>query len=197
MLKFNFKSPKGQSILEVIVAMAIFSLIASSMAAMAVGGFTALTQGGEQIEAANLAQEGIEAVRAIRDRAWNKNIYSKSSVAINAGEWVFSGEGTEETIGQYTRVITFSDVCRDALDEIVACPGSYNDVHSKKVTVAVSWPVRSGVVNSVQKISYLTNWDSKEWVEDVLTDFEDGTFNNTATSTIFGDGDGAVILETQ
>ncbi len=195
MPKFNFIHQQGQSILEIIVALAIFSLIGAAMATMAVGSFTALTQGGEQVEAVNLAQEGIEAVRAIRDMAWNKNIYSKSAVAVNAGEWIFNGEGTEETIGQYTRIITFSDVCRDNNNEIVVCPGDYTDVHSKKVTVTASWPIRDGVTNSAQKIIYLTNWDSKEWVEDKSIDFNDGAFNNTATSTILGDGNGAVILK--
>lgn len=195
MPKLNLKFQKGQSILEVIVAVAIFSLIGAAMASMAVGSFTALTQGGEQTEAVNLAQEGIEAVRAIRDRAWNENIYNKSSIAVNSNEWIFNGEGTEETIGQYARTITFSDVCRDNNDEIVVCPGDYIDVHSKKATVIVSWEIRSGVVNSVQKITYLTNWDSKEWVEDAIVDFDDGIFDNTATSTLLGNG--SVILKIQ
>ena len=72
---------KGQSLLEVIVAMAIFALISAAMITLSLGGFTALEQGGEHTEAKALAQEGIEAVRAIRDSAWNELIYTTSSVS--------------------------------------------------------------------------------------------------------------------
>jgi len=155
----------GQSLLEVIVALAIFALISAAMVTMTTGSFISLEQGGEQTEAEALAQEGIEAVRAIRDGAWNELIYTTSSVSISGNKWIFDGETTTETIGKYTRIISFEDVCRDANDDITDCPGSYTDLHSKKVTVTVSWDIREGIVNQVQKITYLTNWDSREWVQ--------------------------------
>ncbi|MBU2542735.1 prepilin-type N-terminal cleavage/methylation domain-containing protein, partial [Patescibacteria group bacterium] len=162
---------KGQSLLEVIVAMAIFALISAAMVSLSLGGLSALEQGGEQTQAEALAQEGVEAVRAIRDSAWNKLVYATSSVSINGSEWEFTGEDTTETIGQYTRTISFADVCRDLSDDIVDCPGSYTDLHSKKVTVIVDWEIRPGVNNSVQKITYLTNWDSINWIQ---TDWSGG-----------------------
>lgn len=156
---------RGQSLLEVIIAMAIFALISVAMVMMATGGFTSLAQGGEHTEADALAQEAIEAVRSIRDNAWNKLIYTTSSVSISGNEWMFDGEGLTDTVGQYNRSIRFNDVCRDESDNITDCPGSYTDVHSKKVTVVVEWEVRSGINNSVRKVTYLTNWDSQEWVQ--------------------------------
>lgn len=156
---------RGQSIIELIIAMAIFSLIGAAMIVMVVGSFTALVQGGEHTQAKALAQEGIEAVRAIKDRAWNENIYSTSSISVSSGQWVFDGEGTTETIGQFTRTISFDNVCRDSSDDITDCPGDYIDVHSKKATVSISWEIRPGVTNLVQRIAYLTNWDSQEWTQ--------------------------------
>lgn len=188
------RSQSGQSILEVIIALAIFGLIAAALASLSVGGLVGLEQGGEQTQAEALAQEGIEAIRSIRDGAWNENVYTTSSVAISGGEWVFSGEGTTETIGKFTRTISFKDVCRDASDDIAPCPSTYTDVHSKEATVAISWETRPGVTNIVQKIAYITNWDSRDRLEDVTADFADGTFTTT-TSTTLGDGDGAVTLE--
>lgn len=157
--------PKGQSLLEVIVAMAIFGLLAASMTTLALGGFSGLEQGGEHIQANALAQEGVEAVKAIKYSAWNELIFSTTSVFVDGGEWIFSGEGNEEQIGQYTRRIYIEDVCRSAIHEIIECPGVYTDVHTKKVRVQVSWPVRVGVENTVERISYITNWDSKEWTQ--------------------------------
>jgi len=179
-MAYSLKLNAGQSILEVIVAMAIFSLIGAAMVTMVLGGFAGLEQGGEHTQAEALAQEGIEAVRSIRDGAWNENIYSTSSVATSSGQWVFSGEGTTETIGQFTRTISFNDVCRDSSNDITTCPGSYTDVQSKEVVVSVDWEIRSGVTNSVQRIGYLTNWDSQDWTQ---TDWTGQSGTNIDTST--------------
>jgi len=70
---FTGNSQKGQSLLEVIIALAIFALISSALVSLSLGGFVGLEQGGEHMQAQALAQEGIEAVRSIRDRAWNEN----------------------------------------------------------------------------------------------------------------------------
>lgn len=184
----------GQSLLEAILAMAVFSMLVAGMAALVLGGGEGLMQGGEQTKAAALAQEGLEAVRAIKDGAWNKLIYNQSQVETSNGQWIFSGEGTSQQIGPYTRVISFDDVCRDGSQNIVACPGEYTDVHTKKVMVAVSWEARPGKSSTIQRVVYLTNWNSKEWKEDTTADFIDGVFNSTQISAL-GDGDGAVTLE--
>ncbi len=188
MLRLNHQ--RGQSILEVIVAMAIFALIGAAMVAMVVGSFIALTQGGEQTQAEALAQEGIEAVRSIRDGAWNEIIYSQSAVTTSSSQWIFSGEGTDETIGQYSRTITFSNVCRDGSNDITTCPGSYTDVHSKQAAVSVSWETREGITNTVQRIAYLTNWDSREWTQ---TDWSGGSGQTTwSDATKYDSDDGNI-----
>ncbi|MEK7453100.1 MAG: hypothetical protein AAB614_02585, partial [Patescibacteria group bacterium] len=159
MLKIN---QSGQSILEVIVAMAIFALISSAIISMVLGSFIGLIQGGEQTQAEALAQEGVEAVKAIYDESWNGLTYATSSVSISGGKWIFDGEGTTETIGQFTRTISFANVCRDATDKIVACPGIYTDLHSKEVRSSVKWDTRDNVSNTVFRLAYITNWDSRE-----------------------------------
>lgn len=163
---------RGQSLLEVIVAMSVFALISAALMTLATSGTWGLIQGGDQTEAEALAQEGIEAVRAIRDAAWNTNTYTQSAVATSGGQWVFSGQGTTETIGKFTRTITFADVCRDGTNAIVACPGSSTDVQSKQATVTVTWSPRTGVTNTVRRVTYLTNWDSREWTQ---TDWAGGS----------------------
>jgi len=162
---------QGQSILEVIIAMAIFGLVAASLIGFVMGGDQALLQGGDQTKAEALAQEGIEAVRSIRDNAWNELVYNQSAVNSDSGHWNFNGENTTETIGKFIRTISFSDICRSGLNQIVDCPGVYTDVQSKKVLVDVTWPVRPGVTNSVQRTSYLTNWNSRDWTQ---TDWSGG-----------------------
>ncbi len=162
------KSQSGQSVLEIIIAVAIFGLVAGTLISYVMGGDQALNQGGEQTKAAALAQEGMEAARSIRDYAWNNLVYNQSGVSTSSNGWVFDGEGTSDSTNEFTRTITFANICRSntvGLHQIVACPGDYTDVESKLVTVTVSWPVRPGVNDSVQRISYLTNWKSVDWTQ--------------------------------
>src|SRR3989338_1570665 len=135
----SIRDKTGQGLLEAVLAMALFGFIALALISLALGGFGGILQGGDQTRAEFLAQEGLEAVRAIRDRAWNENIYAKSAVADGLASWAFSGEGTEDVIGKFTRIISFESVCRDSGDEIAVCPGAYTDVHSKKIIVEVEW----------------------------------------------------------
>jgi hypothetical protein len=169
---YDFEYTRGQSIVELIVAMAIFALVSSSLATLSIGGFSALGDGGVRTEATALAMEGVSAVRAIRTRAWNENIYNTSAVSVLGGEWVFDGEGTTEIIGIFTRTISFQDICRDISKAIVSCPGSYVDPHIRLAVVEVDWQTRPGVTSSVQQSTYVTNWDSTDWVQ---TDWSGGS----------------------
>ncbi len=147
------------------MALAIFSFIAAAMMSMALGGFQALERGGEQTEAEALAQEGLEAVKAIQERAWNEMEYGVSAVSNVSSQWEFVGEGTTENIGQFTRTITIADVCRDASDNIDTCPSNYTDEHTKRVIVEVTWDTLQGNINTVRQEGYLTNWDSTDWTQ--------------------------------
>jgi len=177
---------KGQSLLEVVVAMAVFALFAASLVTLSTGGFAGLEQGGEYTQAAALADEGIEAVRSVRDHAYNELVFVTSSVGVSGGRWVFSGEGTTEVVGQFTRTISFEDVCRDGAGEVAACPASYADVHTKQVAVAVSWDTGIGVENVVERFAYVTNWDSADWVQ---TDWSGGDGQGEWSNTTQYDSD--------
>jgi prepilin-type N-terminal cleavage/methylation domain-containing protein len=154
---------KGQSLIEIIVAMAIFGIISAAMVSMAVGGVNVVEQGAEQMEAQAFAEEGLEAVRSIRDRAWNESIYAQSGVSVSGGDWVFDGEATTDVTGQFTRTISFADVCRDGSDNVATCPASYTDAHTQQVTSRVAWTTGTGSANTVERIGLLTNWDSRDW----------------------------------
>jgi len=149
--------------------MAIFALMASSIAKTSVGNISALNQGGEQSRAEALAIEAVESVRAIKDGAWN-DLYSSTTIAFADYDWSFESSNVE-TIGDYTRTVEFADVCRDGSNVITTCPGTTTDLQAKKVTVTVAWEVRPGLNNSVVKEFYLTNWDSREWTQ---TDWSSG-----------------------
>lgn len=159
---------KGQSLLEVIIALAIFALLSATLISMIVGGLMGLTQGGDFTRASAIADEALEALRSIRHGAWNELADSPAIIKTQANEWVIENGTSQIVDGKFTRTLSFSPVCRNSVNAIVACPGSgtdYTDVQSKKVTVTVAWETRPGITDSVTRIAYLTNWDSRDWIQ--------------------------------
>ncbi|MCA9391814.1 hypothetical protein KC614_01250 [candidate division WWE3 bacterium] len=185
----------GFGLVEVILATALFAGMVASIATLIAGGFRSLSQGGELTQAYALAQEAVESVRSIRDDAWNEIIFNQSGIETVGNQWIFKGEGTTDTIGKYTRTLTFNDICRDNSYNVVTCPGSFTDVNTKELSISISWDNFAGLPTSFDSSVYLTNWESRLWIEDTTTDFNDGVFTNTEVSTVLGDGDGAVTLQ--
>jgi len=158
-----FKNRSGQSLIEIIIAISIFAMVFSSMITLSIGGFNALRQGGEQIEAEALAQEGLEAVMAVRNSGWNSLGACSAAcvVSISGGRWILSN-GASEIIGKYARKISLSNVYRNASNDIVALgtPGAVLDPNTKEATSLVEWNVRPGTLNDVKRVSLITNWQS-------------------------------------
>ena len=64
---------RGQSFIEAMVAITVIITAISSSLALIQSSITATRIGGMQVVAANLAREGLEVVRAIRDPHWRKS----------------------------------------------------------------------------------------------------------------------------
>ena len=151
-------SNRGQSLVEIVIALGIFAVIASSSVSLVLSGLVSLERGRQLTRASALAREGLEAVRVIRDRDWNELSYSRSAVAVSGNRWVFSGEGTTEQIGEFERTIDFFPVYRDSSGNIAdpGFPGARQDASSTRVAVSVNWEIRPGVTSAAERETYLT-----------------------------------------
>jgi len=148
----------GIILIEALVAASILSLVLAS----AIGAFlltirTSLGNGAD-VQAAFLAEEGLEAMRILRDNSWSGNIASQTS-----GDFYLAFDGTTwqaTSINTYIdnafeRSITIFDVQRDGNGDIVTQGGAI-DVDTKKVMVNVSWRTQSGT-STYSLSTYLTN----------------------------------------
>ena len=174
MLKWLVKRNQGVSMLGIILALGIYAIMSSAIVSLMLGSFAGIMRSEQWIEGNVLAQEGYEAVRSIRDRAWNELVLNESAIATNTEGWIFTGEGTIEQIGDFTRTITFSDICRDSSDSMAICPSEYLDVQSKKIDVKVVWPIAAlggNATSSAEYSSYLNNWEGPNWLQ---TDWSEG-----------------------
>jgi prepilin-type N-terminal cleavage/methylation domain-containing protein len=154
-----FPHQQGFGLIEIIVAMGLFVIIAATAAVTVVGSFSTNRLGNEETEAALLAQEGVEAARSLRTQDWDTvflgtDCTSGCGLASGGGSWVWSGSSS--TVGPFTRVVTVSDVNRDGSGNI-AVSGT-DDPDTKLVTATVSWDFTPTRQNTVEYQAYITNF---------------------------------------
>ena len=146
----KFKTKKGVSIIEILVAIAIITITFTSLIQLAIFSLKVAWFNKEQTEAINLAQEAVEATRSIRDSDWSKITPGSHGLINTAGYWDF--QGTENIINGFNRVIKIENVSRDpATDNIDN--STNDDPNTKKIISAVSWKNKK-----IEIVTYLTNW---------------------------------------
>ncbi|MFA6253131.1 MAG: DUF2341 domain-containing protein [Patescibacteria group bacterium] len=154
------KKLSGFSLVELIVAIGIFSILASGVVYVFVTSYKNFFGVGDKQVVVQFAQEGMEAARSIRDNGWQTIVENADGdpkgVQKTNGLWQFSG--VDNTLGDLTRVIVVSAVERNSTGSIVDSGGT-DDPDTKKVTVTVSG---TGIADYVL-VTYFTNWSAKTW----------------------------------
>jgi Tfp pilus assembly protein PilV len=145
------KSQRGQTILEVVTAVALISISVAALVGLAVAAVRSSTSASSRSKASSYAEEGLEAVRSIRDRGFLvlddclTNICASGTcgLAWTGTEWECH-DGADTLDGFYTRGFTLTDV-----------PGA--GVSKLYVQVDVSWNDPSGS-HTVSLDAFLTDW---------------------------------------
>lgn len=150
----------GFSIIELLVAMAIFVIVASAGTVVVLGSFSGSRQSEQQTQATLIAQEGLEAARSLRNRGWTTpflatNCTSGCGLSSAGGNWTWTG--SNNTLGVFTRSITVQPVQRDSSGTVVASGGTVdNDI--RKVISSVQWSPRPNQTNTVRLEMYVTQF---------------------------------------
>jgi len=153
MKKLNSKILSGFTLVEVVIACSIISIVLFALLSVAEKGLKLSTLALKQAQASYILEEGAEAVKSIRDASWT-NISSLSNGTtyylyynitnnvwtLNTSTTAPSGYTPDTPIDDtFTRTIVFSPVYRNSSTDDIASSGDL-DVRTKKVTVTVSWP---------------------------------------------------------
>ena len=153
----------------------------------------------DNLEATLLAQEGLEGVRSLRDESWTNNIAPLINGTIyypiiENSKWKLVTADPGKIEGKYTRTIVFSQVFRNASDQI-ASSGTL-DAGTRKVTSRVAW-------GSTQRdmVGYITDFSSSlaKPIETKTLFFEDAPTESNLSmfpSNNAGDGDPAQTFTT-
>lgn len=142
---------------EILVAVSIITASVLAMMAVSQKSVFISRQSFHSAQAAFLLEEGVEAVRILRDDAWT-NISSLTPSTdyyptFSGGTWVLSG--TPNTVGIFTRTVSISNVNRDDTSKDISEIGT-EDVDTKLVTVTVSWPEGGAIVTKTLQF-YIMN----------------------------------------
>lgn len=145
MIRSKIKKEKGSGMVEILIASAIMVTVVISV----VGVYHSLTrislQNTENIQGAFLMEEGVEAVRVMRDNAWS-NIASSTVGTPYYFRWqsgTWRATTSPQVVDVFYRTVVFSNVNRDTNFNIVTSGGTL-DTGTKKATISVSWPSRTG-----------------------------------------------------
>lgn len=172
------KNQKGGTVLELIIAVGIFTIVVSNVVVLYLGSLGGNMRDSQRLQADLFLQQGFEAVRSIRDYDFAGLVNGTHGLTHTNGYWEFSG--VSDTSGKFTRVITVANVERDSSCAIV--PSGTVDPSSKKITETVTWTKPDNQIGTISASQYLTNWANPTFCglqsENVVVDASTGNLAN-------------------
>lgn len=142
------KDKKGMGVVEVLIATAIFSGMLVGFVWISRISFRLVSENARRSQVRFLLEEGLEAVRTIRDRSWSSNIApavleTAYYLTFSGGAWSLSVTSPGLIDGVFSRTVVLSEVYRRISDDdIVAATSTESkavDPGTRRVTVKVAW----------------------------------------------------------
>ena len=152
----------GSGLVEILVAVFVFSIIVGSLITASSLYLVGAKDNLISTKGAYLAEEGIEAVKTIRDSGWS-NISSLSDDSIyylyfdisSSTNNVWRATTTPKTIDSiYTRTFKVNSVYRDSSGRIQTS-GAF-DINTEKLTVLIFWQSK-GNITTKNLVTYIAN----------------------------------------
>ncbi|MEK7083144.1 MAG: hypothetical protein AAB972_03140, partial [Patescibacteria group bacterium] len=155
----TFTKVEAFGLIEIVIVAAIASATLAAFLQVSILSIRLLRAEKESLEATMLAQEGMEAIRSVRDESWTNNITPLVNgtmyypLIVN-NKWMISTNNPGLFNNRYTRQMVLSEVFRNGTDDIA--PSGTPDSGTRKVTVTVSWESKQA-----QLVAYLTNFQEQ------------------------------------
>jgi Tfp pilus assembly protein PilV len=148
----------GVGLIEVVIGVAVVIVVLLGLVGAYVTFVRVARHNTELLKADYLLEEGVEAVRLIRDDGWaNINTLATDTtyyLAFSGGRW--TPTTTPEVIDRFSRSISFADVYRNNATFDIEPMGNLDD-GSRELTVTVSWEGTSGTETETLK-AYVTKF---------------------------------------
>lgn len=139
---------KGFSLVEVLFSIMLLGLTVSTVLVSLASQTSHVTSSNDELFAKSFAEEGIEAVRSIRDGGWSDLSPGTHGLSFSDGEWSFSG--ASDTQDGFTRTVTVTDLAD----------------HERKIATNIAWKGSGGRDRNYSVSSILTDWRNIETLPD-------------------------------
>jgi prepilin-type N-terminal cleavage/methylation domain-containing protein len=151
----NFKLKKGFTLVELVLSITIFVMVAASVAVPVIGNYISDLENQKYVQANAILNESWEAVRSIRSRGWGNITNQVYGLTKINDYWEFTG--TPDVIDGFTRTITVTDAERDLLGNLVDSGGT-SDPDTKRVAIRITWQPTPYDTRQLEAESLLTNY---------------------------------------
>lgn len=157
---FSCRSARGFGLVETVVGAAILVVLLLGLVQVGQFTFRLVDESSLRLRAAFLVEEGIEAVRVLRDTSWSASIAplaldTDRYLSFSGGAFSLGATPPAPVDGTFDRRVRFFAVNRDGSDNIVESGGTL-DPNTRRVTVTVSWQNR-GRTGTTTISTYFTN----------------------------------------
>lgn len=155
----NIRNKKGIGLVEILIVIAVIAIGFLAIISFLIFSRGITFQVARNTRATTLAEEGIEAVRALRDEGWS-NVSTAGTYypVVEADKWVLKTIDPGPIDNLYTRTVVIEDVTRNpSTGDIDPSGAGSPDDNTKKLTVTVSWPERGGT-KQVVLTTYIGNF---------------------------------------
>ncbi|TSC88808.1 MAG: outer membrane adhesin-like protein [Parcubacteria group bacterium Gr01-1014_3] len=140
---FNFQRwNTGQSLVEVLVAMGVFVISTTAVFFLFYGGQSLNIDGITSQEALNIANEGLEATRAIQGRNWYELEDGVHGLVFQNNEWMFGSTSVSDADGIFIRTVTISTI----------------NENTKQASTTITWQTEAGRTQEIELAAQFTKW---------------------------------------
>lgn len=138
---------KGQSLIELLIALGVFVVMVSAVGFLVLDSYISNLRAKQNARALFLAEEGLEAVRSIRDNDWEDLEPGSHGLVISGSNWVLFGESENlsDKLPEGQREIYIENIDQDR----------------KKIISKVIWQIAPERENRIELVTYLTNWQEE------------------------------------
>ncbi len=181
------KKLKGFSIIELILAIGIFSIISSFLVYLVIDATRTYENIEKRARAAHITKEVYSALKYLKSEEWfsirKETDQGPKHIEYVEGKYVIvDGEKTEGNITHSFSVVLAQ---RDASGAIVEEGGTI-DPHTRVVNISINWTDRLGEIHQISPTLYLNDWNINSIILTTKEDFNRGSHNDTAAAEATG-----------
>lgn len=181
------KRLKAFSLIELVLAIAIFSVVSSFLVYLVVDSTRTFENLENRASATHITKEIYSALKYLKSEEWftirQETDQGAKHIEYVDGKYII--EEGETTLGSIKHFFTIDLAQRDANGMLVENGGTI-DPHTRVVNININWTDRFGKTHAITPKLYLNDWNINSIVLTTKDDFNQGTHKDTAAAEATG-----------